>query len=309
MLEPRLVRSPLAEEMLAPIESGCDLVVVGGELTDNEYGRVARLLEDHPAVTLRVRSDQTTLDFLRHFPRLRRFDAAIPRLESWTGLAHLPAEAEDLSLGATKKTLSLSIIGRFRNLRKLYLEGQRKDISVLAELGTLEDLTLRSITLPDLSLLTGLKRLWSLDIKLGGTRNLALLPRLESLKYLELWGVRGLTDVTPIPSTTSLQFLFLQDLSRVRTVPPLVSMINLRRVWIETLNELMDVCSIARAPALEEFSAVAMRHLEPQNFRCFLAHPTLRYLNVGFGSLPKNAELSVMFPTQRHGQLPPFEFR
>jgi hypothetical protein len=123
MLEPRLVRSPLAEEMLAPIESGCDLVVVGGELTDNEYGRVARLLEDHPAVTLRVRSDQTTLDFLRHFPRLRRFDAAIPRLESWTGLAHLPAEAEDLSLGATKKTLSLSIIGRFRNLRKLYLEG------------------------------------------------------------------------------------------------------------------------------------------------------------------------------------------
>jgi hypothetical protein len=121
--------------------------------------------------------------------------------------------------------------------------------------------------------------------------------------------VRGLTDVTPIPSTTSLQFLFLQDLSRVRTVPPLVSMINLRRVWIETLNELMDVCSIARAPALEEFSAVAMRHLEPKNFRCFLAHPTLRYLNVGFGSLPKNAELSVMFPTQRHGQLPPFEFR
>jgi len=276
---------------------------------DDEYGRVARLLEDHPAVTLRVHSDQTTLDFLRSFPRLRRFNAAIPRLETWTGLAHLPADAEELSLGATRKTLSLSIIGRFRNLRTLHLEGQRKDISVLAELETLEDLTLRSITLPDLSLLTGLKRLWSLDIKLGGTRNLALLPRLESLKYLELWGVRGLTDVTPIASTASLQFLFLQDLSRVQAVPPLDSMINLRRVWIETLNGLTDVCPIARAPALEEFSAVSMRHLKPQNFRCFLDHPTLRYLNAGFGSLRKNADVRAMFPALQHGQLPSFEFR
>jgi hypothetical protein len=138
---------------------------------------------------LRVHSDQTSLDFLRYFPNLLRFNAAMSHLESWTGLLSLPEEAEQLSLGATKKTLSLSIIGRFRNLRKLYLEGHHKDISVLAELETLEDLTLRSITLPDLGLLTNLRRLWSLDIKLGGTRNLALLPRVESLKYLELWRV------------------------------------------------------------------------------------------------------------------------
>jgi hypothetical protein len=295
--------------MLAPIEPDRDLLIIGGELDDDEYRRVATLLENHPWVTLRVHSDQTSLDFLRHFPSLLRFNAAIPYLESWTGLAHLPVEAEQLSLGATKKTLSLSIIGRFRNLRKLYLEGHRKDISVLAELETLEDLTLRSITLSDLSLLTKLRRLWSLDIKLGGTRNLDLLPRLESLKYLELWRIRGLTDVSPITATTSLQFLLLQDLSRVRMIPPLDSMINLRRVWIETLNGLTNVCTIARAPALGEFSAVAMRHLQPQDFRCFLDHPTLRYMNVGFGSLRRNAELRAMFPSLQHGQLPPFEFR
>lgn len=295
--------------MLAPIESDRHLLIVGGELTENEYRRVARLLEHHPWVTLRVHSDQTSLDFLRHFPGLHRFDAAIPGLESWAGLANLPVEAEQLSLGATKKTLSLSILGRFRNLRKLYLEGHRKDIAILAELGAIEDVTLRSVTLPDLSLFAGLRRLWSLDIKLGGTRNLGMLPRLESLKYLELWAVRGLTDVAPIASTSSLQFLFLQDLSRVRAVPPLDSMINLRRVWIETLKGLTDVCPIARAPALEEFSAVAMRHLQPQNFRCFLAHPTLRYLNAGFGSKRKNAQVIAMFPSLHRGQLAPFEFR
>jgi hypothetical protein len=115
--------------------------------------------------------------------------------------------------------------------------------------------------------------------------------------------------VSPIAATTSLQFLFLQDLSRVQTIPPMDSMINLRRVWIETLNGLTNVCTIARAPALEEFSAVAMRHLQPQNFRCFLDHPKLKYLNVGFGSLRRNAELRAMFPSVQHGQLPPFEFR
>jgi hypothetical protein len=126
VLEPRLIRSPLTEGMLAPIESDRDLLIIGGELGNDEYRRVATLLENHPWVTLRVHGDQTSLDFLRHFPNLLRFNAAMSRLESWTGLLHLPEEAEHLSLGATKKTLSLSIIGRFRNLRKLYLEATRR---------------------------------------------------------------------------------------------------------------------------------------------------------------------------------------
>jgi hypothetical protein len=34
--------------MLAPIESDRDLLIIGGELGDDEYRRVAKLLEDHP---------------------------------------------------------------------------------------------------------------------------------------------------------------------------------------------------------------------------------------------------------------------
>jgi hypothetical protein len=306
---PRLIRSPLTREMLEPLERSCDLVSIAGDVDDDEYVQVARLIEHQPSVTLRVHSDQNNLEFLRHFQHLGRFDVAMPYLESWAGLRYLPADAEHLSLEGTKKTLSLSILRRFTELRKLYLEGHRKDIGVLEDLTKLEELTLRSVTLPDLSLLVGLQHLWSLDIKLGGTKNLALLPRIQSLKYLELWGVFGLEDLNPIASTTSLQFLFLQDLPRVRAIPPLDALIDLRRVHLETLKGLTEVCAFANAQGLEEVLAVAMGNLEPENFRCFLNHPSLRYLSVGFGSRRKNDAVIAMFPNLERGQLRPFEFK
>jgi hypothetical protein len=308
MKEPRLIRSPITREMLRPLERGCERVLIAGDLYDHEYSEVARLFEHQPSITLRVNSDQKTLDFLRYFPSLRRVEVAMPHLDDWEGLRFLPADAQHISLEETRRTLSLSVLERFSELKQLSLDGHTKDVSVLAQLTRLEVLVLRSVTLRDLSIVMGLQLLWSLDITLGGTKNLALLPRIESLKHLRLRRVRGLEDLTPIASTTSLQFLYLQDLPRVRTIPPLDSLINLRRVYVETLKGLTDVCAFAEAPALEEFAAVAVRHLEPENFRCFLGHPSLKYLSAGFGSHRKNDVLVAMFPKLGRGQLSPFKF-
>ena len=60
---------------------------------------------------------------------------------------------------------------------------------------SLEELTLGSITLPDLVLLLPLENLLALDIKLGGTSDLALLPRVGQLRYVELWMIKGLSDI------------------------------------------------------------------------------------------------------------------
>ncbi len=188
---------------------------------------------------------------------------------------------------------------------------------MLTELKGLEDLTLRSITLPDLSLLVGLERLWSLDLKLGGTKNLGLLPELKSLKYLELWMVKGLDDVTQIASTISLQSIFLQALRRVETVPPLSALVHLRRAWIETMKGLRDLRPFAAAPHLEEFGAVDMRHPQPEDFRCFVGHPRLRHLRAFLGSQRKNDAVRAMFPQLRSSEGPaqnprglqPFQYR
>ncbi len=127
-------------------------------------------------------------------PHLQTLEIGIYDLESFEFLKDIqPGGITKLSLSATKsRKPSLGLLPRFSNLRTLYLEGQSKEIQVISQLAALEDLTLRSITIPGLEFLRGLKHLWSLDIKLGGTNNLQALEGLTEIKYLELWQIKDL---------------------------------------------------------------------------------------------------------------------
>jgi hypothetical protein len=109
-----------------------------------------------------------------------------------------------------RRPIDLRILGRFPSLRWLYLEKHQKGIETISQLTRLDDPTLRSITLPDLSPLLPLEALRSFDLKLGGTNDLALLPRVGQLRYLELWRIRGLSDVSAVGSLLHLRHLFLQ---------------------------------------------------------------------------------------------------
>jgi internalin A len=282
-------------------------------MTEHDYRTIARFLSEYPSVTLRVYGDYKRtihdLEFLRHFPWLRRFQVDIWHLESVDGLAHLSPELTYLGIGATKKTFSMAILGRFPILHELFLEGHSKDIGRISQLPELEDLTLRSITLPDLAILVPLRRLWSLDIKLGGTKNLELLPKVGQLKYLELWMIKGLDDISSISGVHTLQYLFLQALRRVTELPDFRGLVNLRRVHVETLKGLTDICKLAGAPALEELEVYDMPQLNPENFRCLVGHPALRAGCFALGSQRKNDELRQTFSYLQVLRLGEFRFR
>jgi hypothetical protein len=70
-------------------------------------------------------------------------------------------------------------------LRELMLEGPVTKVGTLSELTGLTDLTLHSVRMPDLSVLTPMTGLRRLDLKLGGTRDLSLLPAFTQLGYFE----------------------------------------------------------------------------------------------------------------------------
>ena len=135
---------------------------------------------------------------------------------------------------------------------------------MIRELTTLEDLTLRSTTVPDLDFLAELDRLWSLDIKLGGTTNLAALSGMRGIKYLELWQVRGLAP-TPgiVAELPGLQHLFLQSLPQVTALPDLASLQHLRRLVLQNMKGLDDLTAVGTAPALEEFAFIEASGKEP----------------------------------------------
>lgn len=288
--EIRSIRAPLTRAMLAPLEKALRTVQFAQPFTEAEFRQIARLLESRPNVCLRDWGDSPNLEFLEYFPNLRHFQVdGGPELQDLSGLNYLLPEVESLSISLRRsRPLSLTVLTRFSRLRTLYLEGPVKDIDVIAELTSLEDLTMRSITLPNLRILTPLRRLLSLDIKLGGTRDLSDLPNIGRLRYLELWMVRGLTDLAPIGGVKTLQFLRLQALRRVDRLPALKDLTNLRRVILETMKGVRDPCALAEAPALEELFMIDMGHMQPDDFKCLVGHPSLRYAAVGLGSTKKN---------------------
>lgn len=298
--ERRDVGSPLTRDMLAPFESPNAVVQFDSRLTDADFETLGDWLADQPDVVLRAYGSYddsiTDLEFLRHFPNLRRFavDCLYDSLESLDGLRHLRADLEGLVIGQTRRRLDLSVVARFGELRTLYLEGQTKGLDVLSTLTALEELTLRSITLPDLSLLAPLHDLRALELKLGGTSDLDLLPAIGRLEYLELWMIKGLTDIEVTAKIPTLRFLFLQSLTRVEQLPSMRDSSALRRVHLETMKGLSDLRPIADAPALESLLVLDCNQFRPEDFEPFVGHPTLREALIGTGSVRRNTEIRSM---------------
>jgi hypothetical protein len=296
----REVSSPLTVEMLRPAIAGTGVVQFRTLLTDADFAALGEWFGQYPEMNLRAYGSYDgsirDLEFLRHFPTLRRFsaDAMWDSLGSLDGLRHLPPDVEELVIGATKRRLDLGVLARFRGLRTLYLDGQTKGIEALSGLDGLEDLTLRSITLPDLSLLLPLRRLLSLDLKLGGTRDLRLLPRIGELRYLELWLIKGLSDVSAVGEIPSLRYLFLQALPQVDELPDLRRATSLRRVHLEGMKGIRDLRPLATAPALEEVVLIDMRHLAPDDLRPLVGLPTLRAVTAGLGSRHRNVAAAAL---------------
>jgi len=298
----REVCSPLTEEDLAPLVPEHTTVQISSRLTDDEFRRLADFMTGYPDVRLRVYGGYNgsipDLDFLRFFPRLRRFSVdAIYDLASLDGIGLLSDELEDLLIGWTRsKRFSLRTLAKFSRLRKLYLEGQQKQFEAIGELEALEDLTLRSITLPDLSALVPLRRLTSLDIKLGGTHDLALLPRVGRLTFVELWRIRGMVDVSPLADIETLERFFLQTLKGVTALPSFARSPNLRAVALDTMKGITDLAPLAHAPNLERLGLIQMCQLEPEALRPFIGHRTLKDGSWGLCSDRKNIAAWDLLP-------------
>jgi hypothetical protein len=290
------------------IDPRVEVVQFSSALTDSDYKRVAKALARHPRVKLRAYGSYdgsiTDLDFLKFFPTLRSFsaDALYHSLVNIDGLGYLPQDAEFIGIGQTKKRLSLAPLARFETLQRLYVEGQTKDIEVISELREIRSLTLRSVTLPDLSLLRPLAHLRALDLKLGGTKNLSELPDLEGIEYLELWMVKGLSDLTPVAYLPRLEYLFLQSLRQVTALPPMAGLNSLTRVWLETMKGLTDLSPLRDAPSLRDLAVIDMPHLQPEALEPLVGHPTLKTLRHGLGSKKKKEAVDALMGLPREAE-------
>ena len=130
----------------------------------------------------------------------------------------------------------------------------------------------------DLSMLLSLTGLRKLSILLGGTTNLALLPRFPELEDLFLMRITKLFDLGVLGDLESLKTLHLDWMRNVKSLPSLARLVRLDNVKLDTMKGLTDLSPIAAAPALRRLSVIAMPQLKAESFRCFIGHPRLEEL-------------------------------
>jgi hypothetical protein len=229
------------------------------------------------------------IEAVTQLPGLRSLGVGVFDLNDFDFLSGVPNSIEKLFLGATRsKKPSLRHLERFSGLKELYIEGQQKDLEVISGLLKLEDVTLRSVTVEDLAFLRPLSKMWSLDIKLGGSNDLAALSGMDNIKYLELWMIRGLSDLMPISSLKGLQYLFLQSLRQVTTLPDLKDLTKLRRVLLDNMKGLQTLRPLCSAPSLEELIHISALAQRPEDYMCLMKSHIMKRFRVGFGSDAKN---------------------
>ncbi|MDD9964846.1 MAG: hypothetical protein OXR73_01370 [Myxococcales bacterium] len=307
--DPRLVNveSPVTPAIAEQIGSKCRYVQFRQPLSVSDHRTLAQVLATRPEVTLRAfghHQGAADLDFLRFCPELRRFAVDIHGLTSLGGLAYLPDDLVALSIGATRKRQPLELLRRFAGLESLALEGHSKGIHVVEGLRGLRHLMLRSITLPDLSLVGALPELRYFDLKLGGTKVLRGLEGAQKLRYLELWMVKGLSDLTVLGELKSLRYLFLQALKRVRSLSSLARLQALERLDLWEMRGLEDLSNVATAPSLQELTVTDAKQLAPESLKPLVGHPTLAFATLHLGSKKKSeaaTELLGLPPVRRDG--------
>ena len=285
-------------------------------LTDKEIELLELVVfSKRPDISLRVYGhygETCDLSFIQRIPSLRRVSAdclmdakgievvtqlqdlehlgvGIFNLDNFDFLDKINPNLKELYLHQTRsKKPKINSIERFEQLEYLYLEGQQKGIEAISNLKKLEKIVLRSISTNNVDYLKNLDHLWSVDIKLGGIKDLQSLTSLKSIKYLELWQVRDLADLSFISKLETLQNTFLQSLKQVTKLPDFSNNKKLRRIYLENLKGMNDLSTLRNAPNLKEFIYVLAENQEPEKLIPVLENPSVEKVFCRFGSDKKN---------------------
>ncbi|WP_226678566.1 leucine-rich repeat domain-containing protein [Mesobacillus jeotgali] len=252
------------------------------------------------------------VETLASLKNLAELNLSIFSLESFEVLSLVPDGLHKLMLGQTKsKKQSLSAIERFKDLEELLIVGHTKDIEIVGKLMNIEKITLTSITTSDLEFLKPLKKLSHLSINFGGIKTFNAIAGMDGLKYLELFQIRGLSDISFISSLTGLQYVTIENLPNVKIFPSLVDLHKLRKLALNNLKGLKELNSLEYAPALEVFTHWSAMNMSVEDYLPALRNPSLKRISVGFGSDKRNKqfeELAEKYGKTDKGVLDAFVF-
>ncbi len=276
-------------------------IIMEGDIPSYEAKELIDFSNKFETVSICLSPDQTDITDLSFLPEFRTlhfvkiFEPYIARVQPQQ-LEHLPNSIKSLHIESPKnKKLSLEFLKHHPEIESLALHSCSKDIDKVGYMPNLKSIMIREITFKNLHPLLDLNPdIEFLDIKLGGTKDLSLLPSFEKLKYLELWKINGLDDISFISECYALQHVFLLALSKVNSLPDMSNLKNLRRIHLHTMKNITDLSPICHAPALEDLIIENVSHMDVSDFEILKNNTTLRAGGFGLNSIKKNESVQKL---------------
>lgn len=198
------------------------------------------------------------LDFLKFFPNLEKLEISYAEdLTDVKGLYFTPSLNSlllDASEGKDLSITDLSPLGYCKNLTKLSLFTfrtntiQMRDFSVLSQLTKLEHLSLLRLNIEDVSWISSLVHLTSVNLSENPTKDLSPLSALTKLDSLEIRRC-GITSADFLSSLKNLKTLCLED-NKITDLSPVRHLQNLEE-FIFSNNLVADLTPLMRHPELQ----------------------------------------------------------
>lgn len=156
-----------------------------------------------------------------------------------------PEDVKYLCVYCDNKNADLSLLCDYPNIETLFINGDFANIDDISKLGSLNDLTIRLTSNTSLNNLyiPGLKSLSVYNKLNDGFDNLLT----DTLEYLELMEIRGLSDLAFVEELSGLKKLYLESLPAVEKLPDFGKMPNLYGLKIYELHKLNDIESLTRS--------------------------------------------------------------
>jgi len=227
-------------------------------------------------------ADAFSLNFLQHLSQLRRLQL--------------------IGYDVPGPTQPDSRAGRIKTVPEFV-----KTFDAIAELPSLEVLSLGLLRLRDLGVLGRIPRLRSVSIGNCPIADISGIGMAKGLVHLHLYNLRN-AHLLFLRNARRLQYLSLSHLSKIDAMPPFEDLTELRRVVLTSLNRLRNLSSIAQAPHLEDLVLDEEKSLKPSDLECFVGHPTLKHVWTNMGSIRKDQTVGELLGLPRLGARSPFQF-
>lgn len=184
-----------------------------GHYSTNFDGSVLSAVPDVQCLAVDCMMKASNLDALSKIYALKELSLGVFEIEDNNILMKCNLESlESIRLGDTKGGgINLSVLAACKMLSQFHTAGHFRNISAIASLDSLVDVTISSMRKKDdISFLSGMPQLISLRLMLGGRTTLAdIAPK--NLKNLEIIRIKGLEDIGHLGRFEVLERFLIKD--------------------------------------------------------------------------------------------------